>query len=145
MTTEREAHEIAREWLTEMQACVRAVDFARCRAIFAPDVVGFGTKAAAAVGLDALERDQWRHVWGRIRAFTFVTAELHCARSGDGLWLGCPWTSEGRAPDGEWRHRPGRITAVLERRNGRWLAVHTHHSLVPEPVLLHVPSDRQSD
>lgn len=129
-----DARAIALAWLAEMEACVRAVDYARCRAIFAPDAVGFGTRAAAAVGLDALERDQWRHVWGRIRGFTFRVAELHCGRHGDGLWLACPWGSEGRGPDGAWRHRPGRITAVLERRDGRWLAVHTHHSLVPDPA-----------
>jgi ketosteroid isomerase-like protein len=114
-----------------MQACVRAVDFERCRAIFAKDVVGFGTKAAAAIGLESLERDQWRHIWGVIRNFTFEIDQLHCGLHGDGLWLACPWHSEGPAPDGGWRHRPGRITAVLERRDGRWLAVHTHHSVVP--------------
>jgi ketosteroid isomerase-like protein len=123
---------IARTWLTEMEACVRAVDYERCRAIFALDVVGFGTKAAAAIGLDALEHDQWRHIWGIIRGFTFLTDQLHCAQYGNqGLWLGCPWTSERAGPDGNWVHRPGRITAVLEFRDGRWLAVHTHHSLVP--------------
>jgi ketosteroid isomerase-like protein len=127
------AESIAKEWLAEMQACVRAVDYERCRAIFAEDVVGFGTKAAAAIGLDALERDQWRHIWGRIRNFTFLMDQLHCALYGDeGLWLGCPWTSESPTTEGGWRQRPGRITAVLEQRNGRWLAVHTHHSLVPD-------------
>jgi len=131
-----DAETIARAWLAEMEACVRAVDYARCRAIFTADVVGFGTRTAAAIGLDALERDQWRHVWGRIRSFTFVTDELYCARSSDALWLACPWTSEGRDLDGGWTHRPGRITAVLERRAGRWLAVHTHHSLVPEQASL---------
>lgn len=123
---------IATEWLTEMQACVRAVDFERCRAIFAEDVIGFGTKADAAIGLDALERDQWRHIWGRIRNFTFALDRMHCAVYGDkGLWLACPWSSEGRDPDGEWHARPGRITAVLEKRDGRWLAAHTHHSAAP--------------
>ena len=128
------ANGIARAWLTEMEACVRAEDYARCRAIFAADVVGFGTRTAIAVGLDALEHDQWRHIWGRIRGYTFLTDELSCARYGDGLWLGCPWISEGRGPDGDWRRRPGRMTAVLERRDGRWLAVHTHHSVVPDPA-----------
>jgi ketosteroid isomerase-like protein len=126
------AEEIALAWLAEMEACVRAVDFARCRAIFAPDVVGFGTKAAAAIGLNALEQEQWRHIRGNTRDFTFLTNNLHCARYGEaGLWLGCPWQSEAPGPGGEWRHRPGRITAVLELRDGRWVAVHTHHSLAP--------------
>lgn len=127
---------LAMAWLAEMQDCVRAVDFARCRAIFAPDVVGFGTKAAAAIGLDALEHEQWRQIWGRIRGFTFIAAELHGTRSGDLLWLGCPWTSEAPDVNGVWQTRPGRITAVLALRNGRWLAIHTHHSLVPNPASL---------
>jgi ketosteroid isomerase-like protein/GNAT superfamily N-acetyltransferase len=127
------ASAIAIEWLDEMESCVRAVDFGRCRAIFADDVVGFGTRTGMAVGLDTLEQDQWRHIWGRIRNFTFNRTQLHCAAyGGEGLWLACPWTSESRGPDGEWRARPGRITAVLEKRNGRWLAVHTHHSVVPD-------------
>ena len=126
---------IARAWLGEMQTCVRAVDFERCRAIFAQDVVGFGTKAAIAVGLVALERDQWRHIWGNIRNFTFQAEELYCKRYGDGLWLACPWNSEGRMPNGTWECRPGRITAVLERRGDLWLAVHTHHSRLPDSSL----------
>lgn len=136
-TTDSDAESVALDWLAEMEFCVRTVDFARCRAIFAPDVVGFGTKAAAAIGLDALEHDQWRHIWGRIRNFTFALSELHCTLYGDdALWLGCPWTSEAPTPDGDWRHRPGRITAILEHRDGQWLAVHTHHSLVPDPTTL---------
>jgi ketosteroid isomerase-like protein len=123
--------EVARTWLTEMEACVRSVDFARCRAIFADDVVGLGTRAALVVGLDALERDQWRHIWGTIRGFTFLLDDLHGGGDGEVVWLACPWTSEGQTADGTWNERRGRITAVLERRTGRWLAVHTHHSLAP--------------
>lgn len=128
MTDERS---IALVWLSEMETCVRAVDFERCRAIFAPEVVGFGTRAAAVVGLDRLERDQWRHIWSGIRNFTFVREQMHCRRTGDGLWIACPWTSDRVSPEGHVDHRPGRMTAVLELRNGHWLAVHTHHSLVP--------------
>lgn len=132
MSTDSNAESIALDWLAEMQACVRAVDFERCRSIFATDVVGFGTRAAAVIGLDNLEQDQWRHIWGRIRNFTFLLPELHCAKYGDsGLWLACPWVSEAPTSEGEWRQRPGRITAILENRDERWLAVHTHHSLVP--------------
>ena len=123
---------IALAWLSEMEQCVRAVDYERCRAIFAPDVAAFGTKASVVVGLDALERDQWRQIWGPIRNFTFLVEEMHCGLSRDELlWIACPWTSEGRGAGGEWVRRPGRMTAILERRQGRWLAVHTHHSLAP--------------
>ena len=122
---------LALTWLMEMETCVRNVDYERCRQIFADDVVGFGTKATLVVGLDRLEREQWRQIWGVIRGFTFMTSNLHCCRSGDMLWLACPWTSERPAGNGSWQPRPGRITAILEHRNGKWLAVHTHHSLVP--------------
>src|SRR5215210_4519583 len=109
---------VVASWLTEMQTCVRTQDYTRCRAIFAEDVVAFGTRAALVVGLDALERDQWRHIWGAIQGFTFLTDQLHCRASGDtGIWLACPWTSQRPGPDGEWMERLGRITAVLERHD----------------------------
>ncbi|MEA2529505.1 MAG: hypothetical protein QOF01_1891 [Thermomicrobiales bacterium] len=123
---------VALAWLAEMEACIRSQDYARCRAIFADDVAAFGTRAALVVGLEALERDQWRHIWGTIRNFRFLTDDLHCRGYGDeGIWVACPWQSEGPGLNGAWRERPGRMTAVLERRGERWLAVHTHHSLVP--------------
>jgi ketosteroid isomerase-like protein len=118
-------------WLREMEACVRAVDFARARNIFADDVVGFGSVSAMLIGLDALERDQWRRVWSVIRQFTFEIDALRCDLSGDVIWLACPWTSKGQRADGSWIDRPGRMTAVLRRSGDRWLAVHTHHSLAP--------------
>ena len=118
-------------WLREMESCVRDVDFARARRIFAEDVVGLGSVTAMLIGLDALERDQWRRVWPVIRDFTFETDALCCGFSSDLIWLACPWTSKGQAADGSWIDRPGRMTAVLQRENHRWLAVHTHHSLAP--------------
>lgn len=126
------AHHIAVTWLDEMQACVRARAFERCRSIFSDDVVGFGSRAALLVGLDALERDQWRHVWPRIRNFTFLLDRLMIGSNGELVWIACPWSSEGKGPNGTWQPRPGRMTAVLQRRGERWLAVHTHHSVSPE-------------
>jgi ketosteroid isomerase-like protein len=125
-----DAGTVAREWLAEMESCVRAVDYERARAIFAPDVVGFGSRGAMLIGLDALERDQWRHVWSAIRNFTFRQEDLHCGIEGTGVaWLACPWTSEAVDPNGIVTTRPGRITAILTRTDGRWVAIHTHHSL----------------
>jgi ketosteroid isomerase-like protein len=120
-----------RAWLAEMERCVRAEDYAGGRAIFAPDVVAFGTRGARLAGLEATERDQWRRVWGAIRGFTFLVDQLAWGTSGDVAWLACPWTSEGFGPDGVPFARPGRMTVVLERRAGRWLAVHSHFSLNP--------------
>jgi ketosteroid isomerase-like protein len=128
-----DASVMALAWLAEMEDCVRALDYERCRAIFAPDVVAFGTKAILVVGLDALEHEQWRHIWGTIRGFTFLREHLHVRGYGHGVWLACPWTSEWQPTGGAWLKRPGRITAVLEQRDGAWLAIHTHHSLAPRP------------
>ena len=118
-----------RAWLAEMQDCVQKVDFERCRAIFAPDVAAFGSLGERLVGLERLEADQWRRVWPRIVGFTFDLDHLDWGGTDSVLWLACPWTSTGRRDDGTPFVRPGRITAVLEMRDKRWVAVHTHHSL----------------
>jgi ketosteroid isomerase-like protein len=129
--TDTSANEVALTWLTEMQSCIRERDFARARAIFSPDVVGFGSRASLLAGLDALERNQWRHVWPAIQDFTFQSADLACGMSGELIWIACLWTSKGRGADGTWQPRPGRMSAVLRQIDGRWLAVHTHHSVAP--------------
>jgi len=132
----RRSKEIARIWLEEMQACVRAVDYARCGAIVADDVVGFGSKATMVVGKAALEEEQWRQVWPNIRNFTFLVDQMHCGSGGVAVvWICCPCASERRDADGCWVARPGRMTTVLERRGDAWLAVHTHHSEAP---VLHI-------
>ncbi|MGH2560277.1 MAG: YybH family protein [Thermomicrobiales bacterium] len=128
---------IARTWLADMESCVRAVDYARARTIFAPDVVGFGSRGAMLIGLDALERDQWRQVWGVIRNFTFHVEDLHCGSDGAVVvWLACRWTSEAEGSSGNSTDRPGRMTAVLTRIDDRWVAIHTHHSLAPPSSII---------
>src|SRR5205823_11254306 len=61
------------------------------------------------------------------------------AVAGDRGWIAATWDSLGTLPDGGTFPRPGRCTLAFERRHGRWLATHTHFSLVPSPVGL-VPS-----
>ncbi len=124
---------VARHWLTELQECVRAVDYARARPLFADDVVAFGTHASVVIGRDALERDQWQHVWPNIREFTFRLGELHCVGDDRCLVAIAPWDSLGIAPNGTRFPRPGRATVALSQRDGRWVAIHSHFSLVPRP------------
>jgi ketosteroid isomerase-like protein len=121
----------ARDFLAEMQACVRAVDFVRARDIFADDVVAFGTFAAVVVGRDALERDQWRNIWPHIREFTFRLGELQVLGSHAQVCAVVPWDSLGVRPDGTTFDRPGRATLVLEPRDTGWVATHSHFSLAP--------------
>jgi ketosteroid isomerase-like protein len=122
-----------RRWLEEFSAAVRAVDYERGRTYFASDVVGFGTYASMLEGLDNLIAGQWRNIWGVTRGFTFRLEHLHLGISGDLAWVAVPWDSQGQHPDGTWYDRPGRATLILERREGRWLAVHSHLSLYPCP------------
>ena len=118
------------QWLQAFEAAVRARDFAAGRTMFADDAVAFGTWARAVAGLDNIEREQWKNVWPRIRGFHFEP-DTHVHAGGDHAWIAGSWATEVTAPDGRPTHRPGRGTFVLERRQGRWLAVHSHFSLLP--------------
>lgn len=115
-------------WLTGFEAAVRACDFDAARGFFASDAVAFGTRAERAQGLDRIVAEQWRHVWPRIREFRITDPVVHV--KGDAAWVATMW--ETTRPDGSKGVRRGRGTFVLERRDGRWLAVHSHFSLVPE-------------
>jgi ketosteroid isomerase-like protein len=131
MTDHQPTEHAIREWLLELQACVRAVDYKRAQRIFAPDVVGFGTYASLVQGLGRLRDEQWANIWPTIRDFTFRLDALRWGADGDLAWAACPWDSTGFRADGAPFPRPGRVTVVLVRREGAWLAVHTHFSLYP--------------
>lgn len=131
---ERHYVDIARRWLSELQACVRAQDFDAARSLFAEDVIGFGTYAAIISGREALEREQWRNVWPHIREFTFRLDEVRCIGGESGLCVIVPWGSLGLRHDGTTFARPGRATLVLAARGDRWVAVHSHFSLQPRSI-----------
>ncbi len=121
----------ARAWLAALERCVRAVDYESAQPLFAPEVQAFGTYAAIVDGRDALQRDQWEHVWPTIREFTFRLAEVRCVGNGTLLGVVVPWDSVGVRPDGTTVPRPGRATVILVRRDERWVAVHSHFSVAP--------------
>ena len=130
-------------WFDAWSDHVAAVDFAAARPLFHPDVVGFGTYMDYVHGLDALEQQQWRSIWGTIADFRFATERLLCGVSArgalgaghDGLqaWGVTPWTSTGFHADGSPYERPGRATVIFVRASpdAPWLAIHTHISLSP--------------
>ena len=122
-----------RRWLEEFSAAVRAVDYDRGATMFAPEVIGFGTFAGMLVGRDNLIAGQWKNIWGVTRGFTFRLDDLHGGVDGDLAWVAVPWDSQGRRASGERYDRPGRATFVLARREGGWLAIHSHLSLYPTP------------
>ena len=121
----------ARDWFAELGRCCAAVDYDSAEAIFAPDVVSFGTRADVVAGLGPLRRNQWEGIWPNIADFRI---DLDGVRSGGDerhAWGVAPWASTGFHESGEAFHRPGRATVTLERRRGVWLATHTHFSLNP--------------
>ena len=120
-----------REWFARFGACCAAIDFASARELVAPDVVSFGTKAEVVSGLDPLEANQWHGIWGNITDFRIDLAGVTARGEGNTAWGVATWTSTGYDEAGAPFPRPGRATVALERRDGRWLAVHTHFSLNP--------------
>jgi ketosteroid isomerase-like protein len=124
-----------RAWLEEWAGYVRARDFERARNLFHADVIGFGTYMRLVKGLDRLEQDQWRNIWGTIEDFRFVVDDLEVSASTDGLqaWAVVPWSSTGFHEDGSSFDRPGRATVIFVRdHTGEpWRAIHTHISLAP--------------
>ncbi len=126
---------VARAWLAEMQSCVQAVDYARARAIFRDDIVGFGTYSGVLDGLDHLVVGQWSNVWPTIRDFTFRLDEVRAGMASGLVWVACPWDSRSTRPDGTTFDRPGRMTVILTRDEAGWRAAHTHFSLYPATAL----------
>lgn len=126
-----------REWFAVLSDCCSRVDYSSARAIFAPDVASFGTRADIVIGLDLLQRDQWEGIWPNIASFNIDLASVRGGGDDSLAWGIALWISTGFHEDGASFDRPGRATVILERRAVKgsgenvWLAVHTHFSLNP--------------
>ncbi len=120
-----------RRWFARLASDCAAVDYRSARAIFAPDVVSFGTKADIVVGLDALQRSQWEGIWPNIADFRFDFDQIRGSGDARRAWGVATLTSTGFDARGRPFARPGRATVILERRGRAWVAAHTHFSLFP--------------
>lgn len=145
MVHEREQSDPAdqlRRWLAGWGREVAAEDFAAASQRFVPDVIGYGTKATVARGLDALRAEQWQAVWPSIDGFVFDTDGADVWVTDDGLMgvIATRWDSLGRRPDGTTFPRGGRATVVVQRATVEdpWLGHHTHFSLEPVDPGTHV-------
>jgi ketosteroid isomerase-like protein len=132
-----ESERDVRDWLRAFAAAVRSRDYAAGRALFAPDVRGFGSVAVLADGLEALEAEQWRRVWDATEGFDFHAGSVAIRVSGDLALATALWSSTGIDPDRKPYPRAGRATLVLARGASGWRAVHSHFSFEPE-----APADR---
>lgn len=119
-----------RSWLRVWEQLINAGDYETARQLFAPDVVAFGSLAQTMTGLDALEQEQWRRIWGTIRGFAFDPPVVVSATE-EASTLALRWRSEGMTEDGGWYERRGRCTLVLERRGPGLVCSHSHFSMDP--------------
>jgi ketosteroid isomerase-like protein len=118
------------KWFQEFGSHVANREYEPAQGLVADDVVSFGTKAELVEGLGHLVEQQWKGIWPNIEDFRFE--DVRAFPTGDDSAWGCAtWLSTGFDEDGKPFERPGRATITFERRDGRWLATHTHFSLYP--------------
>jgi hypothetical protein len=84
------------------------------------------------MGLDALEREQWRKIWPTIRNFKFDDPVIFSPEGASSfiIVLGT-WRSEGKTMGHKWYDRRGRVTLALESKMGPLLCIHSHFSMEP--------------
>lgn len=119
------------EFFCRMSRYCAALDFDSTEALFAANVISFGTKATVVQGLTSLRKNQWEKIWPNIEQFEMQIDSAQASATGDLAWGVVPWTSTGFDQTGNPYDRPGRATAVLSRSDGIWRCVHTHFSLAP--------------
>ena len=118
-------------WLDAFERAVRTRNFAAGRALCAKQVLGFGTVAARADGLDQLESAQWQCVWPATEGFAFDRSALRCGGQAGSYWVAAAWSSTGQVESPLAVERRGRATILLRNSPRGLLAIHTHFSLVP--------------
>ena len=125
------AEEAVREWFALLGRYCAAVDYESAEAIFAPDVLSFGTKARVVGGVKHLRENQWQGIWPNISDFSIEMEQVRGGGDSQFAWGLATWTSTVFDREGKPFFRPGRATVALERRNGGWVAVHSHFSVAP--------------
>jgi ketosteroid isomerase-like protein len=92
-----------------------------------PDVMLFGTGAdEVRRGKDAI-RTQVQRDWGQSDEISLALRWGNISAAGDVAWAWAEGSFDFRAGDVE-GSLPARLSAVLERRDGQWLIVHSHFS-----------------
>lgn len=126
-------HASLKAWMDEFGAEIEALDFAKARRRFDPDVVTFSTFMDVVSGIDQFENEQWRKVWPSASGFRWHTEKMRSAVSPDRLmgFVATTWGSTGYYEDGTTFDRPGRATLALVRDSvgAPWRGLHVHVSL----------------
>jgi hypothetical protein len=74
-------------------------------------------------------RNQWEGIWPNIDGFTVDVDGVSGGGNETTAWGVTTWSSIGFDAEHVPFDRPGRATVILERRDDRWLAVHTRASI----------------
>ena len=123
------------EWYDRWSGFVADVNFEPVRAMFAEDVIAFGSKVEVVTSQAQLEAEQWRSVWPSIEDYRFDTSMLEVIMSPDRLMAmgALIFRSTGLHADGKKFERNGRATVALMRPSigASWLCTHSHVSLKP--------------
>ena len=122
-------------WLGAFAETVRTIDYEGAEPTFDRDAIAFGTVGRMMIGRDVLVESQWKRVWGVTEGFAFDLDAARCGSDGNLGWVVATWSSTGRrARDGAHFERHGRATFILQHRDDRWVALHSHFSLNPRGV-----------
>lgn len=119
--------------LARLAECYAKRDLEGLLALMAPDAdhVMYGTQAdEKRVGLEEIKRQAQRD-WSQTDAASMEFGWISVSASNGVAWVAADMTFKVEA-GGQAMAVPGRLTAVLEQRDGRWLFVQSHVSM-PAP------------
>lgn len=123
------------QWLQEFEKCVRSKDYKRGERMFHTNSYCFGSKATMLSNREELIENQWKKIWRNITDFRYDLKSLQILSSDDSSMTCaiCRWHSIGYHKNGDSFSRPGRATFVFQKSSeDKWLAIHSHYSLVPK-------------
>ncbi|MFA6240484.1 MAG: nuclear transport factor 2 family protein [Candidatus Hydrogenedentales bacterium] len=95
-----------------------------------PDVVVLGSGSDERRVGPVQVREQIERDWQQSDAASFEYGWMQISASGSVAWVACDLTFLATI-EGETDHFPGRLTVVLEKRDGDWLIVLWHFAIPP--------------
>ena len=124
-------HAEIRKILKRIMESVHNLDYEGVRDLIPDDGVYFGSAAVKAHGYDELYEKQFSRVWPVIDQFKIDPSSISIHTSDKIAWAICLFESTVPVTGVEPPARKGRMTFIFERRNEKWVMVHSHDSLYP--------------
>ena len=119
--------EIARQWLSRYEGCVRHRDYTSAKTLFHERTICFGIDTDLTVDVDDMTANEWKQVWPGQVAFSFDFSKCQVVPGGGMMAIAIPWVCRSvrkGAPV-----KSGRASVVLVTfSNGKTKCVHLHMS-----------------